>query len=731
MNRTAHPCFQFRVVKSVVAGCLFLAVSVSISVGGNSSVGFQVVSADVGAMDDRSMYTFALVPLDANGDGITDLAIGNHGEASELWIGDGNGGFTKAEAGQFDDANGSLANTCLLAEDFNGDGKPDLAAGNYTVWNDLYTNNGYGVFTKINAGAFDDYGYHTLCMASFDVDSDGDLDIAEGTYHGCHLYKNNGQGLFSMPDAGQFDDPSYPVCALAVFDVNGDGKQDLVVGYENQIPRIYTNNGQGVFSVLEAVDFDNVVMNTKAFAITDINGDGYKDIVVGNFDQPNRIFLNNGQGLFLLAEAGDFDDENRWTCDLEAIDMDHDGDMDLVTASWAWIPGAVYRNDGSGSFTKLNAPAIGAEATLCRAMASFDIDRDPNWTDDLVFANWGLPLRVYLMKPEETLESTLRTIAVRAKGTSYQGSWPCVCPEAVLGTKTISSGSYLDYKWTIPEGVALETEKIAIQFSNIITNPADRIATVEHVQFAGRRVLPSEAVVFVQAGGTRVAASSVVKANGSMVFAEEAERWTFDEGEGSWIHDVARTNWGWISGASWVVGRNGSGSALWFDGVDDYVDSTAFIRLTDSPYTIEAWIKPETSAGNHCFITRCALYYEGGLLKTTTVSVVYKDQGSNLMLEESWDGQGSISASTPALDGNWHHIATTYDGTDRRLYIDGVLVQQVPKNGIFPEWSGPSITIGAWYDRASRRDYFRGTIDDLSIWRRARTSSEIAIDAAQ
>jgi hypothetical protein len=80
--------------------------------------------------------------------------------------------------------------------------------------------------------------------------------------------------------------------------------------------------------------------------------------------------------------------------------------------------------------------------------------------------------------------------------------------------------------------------------------------------------------------------------------------WSFDEGEGTIAHDYSgNSNDGTIYGATWVDGK--VGKALSFDGVDDYVrvnDSSNF-DITDA-ITIEAWIKPIKTTGDHQIIVQ-------------------------------------------------------------------------------------------------------------------------------
>ncbi|HRZ17224.1 MAG TPA: VCBS repeat-containing protein, partial [Candidatus Hydrogenedentes bacterium] len=81
--------------------------------------------------DDFSNY-----PMDVNGDGFMDLAVGNNAIPNELYLNDGRGQFRKVNAGFFGER---AVNTCdLTALDVNMDGVPDIVSANVWEPNDMY-----------------------------------------------------------------------------------------------------------------------------------------------------------------------------------------------------------------------------------------------------------------------------------------------------------------------------------------------------------------------------------------------------------------------------------------------------------------------------------------------------------------------------------------------------------------------------------------------------------------
>lgn len=84
------------------------------------------------------------------------------------------------------------------------------------------------------------------CLASFDVDGDGDMDLVD-----CNskVHLNNGAGAFSIGSAAVISGPSFADGHhLAVADVDGDGDLDLLIGVFNGAEHIYLNDGAGTFA---------------------------------------------------------------------------------------------------------------------------------------------------------------------------------------------------------------------------------------------------------------------------------------------------------------------------------------------------------------------------------------------------------------------------------------------------------------------------------------------------
>ena len=204
--------------------------------------------------------------------------------------------------------------------------------------------------------------------------------------------------------------------------------------------------------------------------------------------------------------------------------------------------------------------------------------------------------------------------------------------------------------------------------------------------------------------------------------------WRFDEGEGQIAFDETGNNNDGTLGASsaagtddpaWVTGKHGS--ALNFDGVNDYVNcgNDPSLDITDA-ITIEAWVKPETVAGEGILDK---LYndgtYHGYYLRINTAGKVSGWVGNGA------SGTSDIEGNSVLSTGQWYHVVYTFDGSNEIAYLDGVLDKsETPAvSAISP--NNNNVLIGK--TRATEH-FFNGTIDDVRIYNYARSPLEILKD---
>ncbi len=165
---------------------------------------------------------------DFNGDGKLDLAIANsNGNTVTILLGNGDGTFTQALNSPITVGNAPGA---IVAGDFNGDGKTDIAVANYadnTVT--ILLGNGDGTFTAA-AGSPISVGTSPDAIAVGDFLGNGELDlaVANSGSNNVTLMLGNGNGTFTQAANSPFAVGNTPV-SIAVADFNGDGRLDLVV----------------------------------------------------------------------------------------------------------------------------------------------------------------------------------------------------------------------------------------------------------------------------------------------------------------------------------------------------------------------------------------------------------------------------------------------------------------------------------------------------------------------
>ncbi len=194
----------------------------------------------------------------------------------------------------------------------------------------------------------------------------------------------------------------------------------------------------------------------------------------------------------------------------------------------------------------------------------------------------------------------------------------------------------------------------------------------------------------------------------------------FDEASGNAI-DSASGLVGTVSGATRVAGVRGN--ALSFDGVNDVVTvpDAAALDLTTG-MTLAAWVNMGARDGWETIILKenvgnysYALYAQDG----GTVQGGSPEPSGNVTLagrNETLLGQAALGA------GTWVHLATTYDGTTQRLFVNGVEVSNNAVTGTIDVGAG-ALRIGG--NSVWAGEYFQGLIDEVRIYNRALTAAEI------
>src|SRR3989339_2049254 len=188
----------------------------------------------------------------------------------------------------------------------------------------------------------------------------------------------------------------------------------------------------------------------------------------------------------------------------------------------------------------------------------------------------------------------------------------------------------------------------------------------------------------------------------------------FDEANGTVAYDSAGSRDASLeNGAAWTTGKEGS--AVSFDGANDYVDAGTDSLGVSSAITVSAWV---TRAGSGSDATT-GIVERGNYMYPFWLDMV----GQSVKNGVRTSGTNYIQNPDDITDNAWHHLAFTYNGSYQALYVDGNEVDSDSNSGTLDDRSGKLLTIGR---TAGGSGYFNGKIDEVRIYERALSTDEIS-----
>lgn len=160
-----------------------------------------------------------------------------------------------------------------------------------------------------------------------------------------------------------------------------------------------------------------------------------------------------------------------------------------------------------------------------------------------------------------------------------------------------------------------------------------------------------------------------------------------------------------------------------FDGVDDFVRVPRSVSLEPtSEITIEMWAFLDGAQNRNCRLLRKAGHLQSGYLFAL-------DQVGDRRIQLRIDYPRTIRAvdsqTYSSYAGTWHHFAGVYSPTHVSLYIDGVEIATRRHNGGELAHSPFDLYIGYGEPSSNENEHFRGKIDEVRIWKVARTEDQI------
>ena len=327
--------------------------------------------------------------------------------------------------------------------DYDNDGWQDILLVNGMDWPNhvaqqstmaLYHNEGNGTFKDVTKKAGLAVEMYGMGVAIGDYDNDGRDDIFISTLGQSHLFHNNGDGTFTdvTKQAGLWGPNEFSTSA-AWFDYDRDGHLDLLVAnyvqwtpqtdiyctldgktksyctpesYKGAALRLWHNKGDGTFEdATQKAGLGDPTSKSLGIAILDANQDGWPDILVSNDTQPNKLYINNGNGTFsekgIPAGIG-YSEEGvaRAGMGVDAADYDRSGYPSVIITNFSNQMLALYHNEKNGLFVD-EAPRseVGKATLLTLGFGCFFFDYDLDGWQDIFVANGHIEEAIERVQP--------------------------------------------------------------------------------------------------------------------------------------------------------------------------------------------------------------------------------------------------------------------------------------------------------------------------------------------
>lgn len=526
-----------------------------------------------------------------------------------------------------------------------------------------------------------------------DMDGDGDNDfvaLIEELVNGCTIewFENNGTGNFTSVFITTF-----AACRdISTADINADGSVDLLVATESGELYWFQNDGTQNFTQHFITDTLSFLFMDLSIKIVDMNGDGHLDILAAadgfNDSLAYQIILYENDGAqeasftaHVLFEAGA---GNQLTL-LEPADVDNDGSIDVIIIDVsAALQASVYVLENHGNQNYSSHLIYTASALVFGAIADFNSDGK----SDIILSSIFVPEyegRIYWVENKGWPETEF------AIHTLMPGSLPSFVkgiadlngdesPDLVLQSIEENTGVVSpEIKWYANDGNTLPglMEPVTIAHAN---DAADFTLNT-HLPFAD--FTGDGTPDFLMLSSSPYSISLYTN-----VFPSK------------------------VAGRSIFLNENGSKQFIKAD-----VVNSQFSGNVD--FTTEFWLKTDKNNQPRDQETLFGIHSNSG--------------GNKLILLMQANGFPHIflGAFKPSVeidigDNEWHHMAIIQDSDagEIRLYIDGKHAQSI--SGTVDLNTADLWSFGQEYDGGPiESDFTRMLIDDIRIWKTARSEDEI------
>jgi hypothetical protein len=655
--------------------------------------------------------------------------------------------------------NGHSQTFGLAFADVDSDSRKDIISGQY--W---YKNSGdlLGVWTQSAA-----FPNSIEAIASFDVDGDNLADVFGQKTEGSELAiywmeaTSTAGNAWTFSRLGGIPAASHALGSQGykVADIRPGGKPELII-----------NSGSGVwyFQVPNSLANPWTIVQINAnpaeegVGVGDIDRDGYLDVagttlgtnrvewyrnprtgavnwtafVLGNFPEaqfPDRTeiadFNRDGRLDVVVSEENGIssDAQTYWweqptdpaspnwikrlittqgtTNSMDVADMDLDGDSDVVLAEHRGTLKLSIQENISSNFTE-RVISTGKESHLGARLVDLDGDGD----QDIISIAFDSPQFIHLWRNDNSIFTAPDTTPPQIFAVN---SNPTSTTATITWSTDENSDSQVEYGTTTTYGFSsiLDTNMVLGHSVNLsgLTPSTLYHYRVKSKDAAGNLATSIDSTFTTQSSNPPPASGLIA-------------HWKLDEGAGSVASDSSGSGYTGTLQNSPVWTQGQINSALTLNGTNQYINLPN-INVTGSAMTITGWIRSSAFPGtvDQRFISKSTDIAEQShywmLGQTNT--------GSNRLrfrLKTASTTTTLIASSGNLVTNVWYHAAATYDGSMMRLYLNGVEVGSASKGGSLATSSSVPVNIGRSPDGSS---YMSGNIDDVRIYNRGLTASEI------
>jgi hypothetical protein len=491
-----------------------------------------------------------------------------------------------------------------------------------------------------------------------------------GTGSTLRVYAGNGNGTYQPTPrvthvAGFVND-------IAAGDLNRDGLLDLVVAAGG--PQVLLSTGDGSFTVLPPLV---APISADSIAVADFNGDGRTD-VLGPGRNGLSVFLGNGDGTLRspLPSASSFAGRSVVT-----TDFNHDDRVDIALATLSGASVALGNGDGTFQSPRtLTVPLQGFEEVISVAVG--DLNGDTHV--DLVTGSTGIGrVNVLLGNGDGGFAAAV------PYGTPLDGDFWSGANARMVALGNINGDS-------LPDVIVADSSANASRGLSVLVGLG---------------------------GGALQAPVAFGMRNSENILVRDLTDDSLD--------DVVAATFGGQTFQAQIMVNTCSAlglRSLAFNGTTGYADAAHAADLNPSgDWTIETWFKDEDPRGfDHDYVTLLNKGDRGSSgASPYVISLGYKRL--QVGQRSGWvDYSLPIDLRALGIDANqWHHVAASFVSSTRQLtvYLDGQRVAQGTL-GVSTVANTLPLQLGRNGPTAGR--YFLGKLDDVRIWRIARTANDIS-----